>query len=442
MTLPKHSPITAAMTGRHPYPPWPWVVLYELALLMVLPYALLHLLSKARHDRRYLHHLKERLGGSPATLPRRAIWFHTVSVGELHAAAPLIEDCLALPHSVLVTGQTPAVRERVQDLWQGKVAFSYLPYDRQPWVRRFLDTLQPRLAVFVERELWPNWFCQCAAKGIPLLLINARLSPTALTHYRPIRPLVATALQAAARIAARSKDDALLLQQLGCPRVETLGDLKQASWVMRSATGNQGMLLAGGRPFWVAGSTHEGEEETILAAHRELRHTCPQALLILAPRHVERASRLRVLIRRLGLQAQYLGELRQHNLAAETNVLLLDRLGVLASCYTGALAAFVGGTLAPIGGHTPFEAASSGCPVLIGPHRHHIAAAAEALFERGAARMVTSDTLGSILSELACNPALRAVMGQAAQETACDDDILSRYRELLASCMLESQKNL
>ena len=442
MTLHKHSPIAAAVSGQSTRLPWPWLMLYEMALLAALPYALLHLMAKARLDRRYLLHLRERLGGKPVGMPSGAIWFHAASMGELHAAAPLIEDCLALPHSVLVTGQTPAVRQRVQDLWQGKVAFSYLPYDRQSWVRRFLDTLQPRLAVFVERELWPNWFCQCAAKGIPLLVINARLSPAALTRYRPIRPLVATALRAATRIAARSKDDALLLQQLGCPRVETLGDLKQASWVMQSTTGNQGMLLAGGRPFWVAGSTHEGEEETILAAHRELRQTCPQALLILAPRHVERASRLRGLIHHLGLQAQCLSGLQQDLQATETDVLLLDQLGILASCYAGALAAFVGGTLAPIGGHTPFEAAAAGCPVLIGPHRHHIAAAAETLLASGAARIVTAGTMGNILTELACNPALQAIMGQAAQETACDDDILSRYRELLASCMLESQKNL
>lgn len=430
------------MTDRPTRLPQPWGLLYEVALLAALPYALVHLLGKARFDRRYLRHFKERFGRRPARLPQRAIWFHAVSVGELHAAAPLIEDYLVTPHPVLITGQTPAVRERVHDLWQGKVAFSYLPYDRQPWVRRFLDTLQPRLAVFVERELWPNWFCQCAARGIPLLVINARLTPASQARYQLISPLAATALQAATRIAARSTEDALLLQQLGCPRVEALGDLKQAAWVMRTATGSQGMNLAGGRPFWVAGSTHEGEEETILAAHMTLRQIHPRALLILAPRHVERAGRLCGLIRRLGLQVQSLGTLSEQNPHPATDVLLLDQLGVLASCYAGALAAFVGGTLVPVGGHTPFEAARSSCPVLIGPHRHHIAAAAEALLERGAARMVTSDTLSTILSELACHPALRAVMGQAAQETACDDDILSRYRGLLASCMLESQKNL
>lgn len=432
------------MSNRVTRLPWPWGLLYEAILLAALPHALLHLLGKAHLDRRYLHHLKERFGGNPDALPQQAIWFHAVSVGELHAAAPLIEDCLKASLPVLVTGQTPAVRERVASLWQARVAFSYLPYDRQPWVRRFLDTLRPRLAIFVERELWPNWFCQCAARDIPLLVINARLSHDALAHYRPIRPLVAAALRATTTIAARSKEDAHLLEQLGATSVETLGDLKQEAGAMQAHPPERGLHLAGNRPFWVAGSTHEGEEEAILEAHVTLRRACPDALLILAPRHVERIGRVRGLIRRFGLRDRCSSAWhhQEETLPIAIDVLLLDQLGILASCYAGALAGFVGGTLVPIGGHTPFEAARAACPVLMGPHRHNITEAAGRLIQHGGAWPVEATTLGPSLLQLASDRGLRATMGKTAQAVARDEAILARYRMLLASCMLQPRNGL
>lgn len=433
------------MTSQPSRPPWAWSLVYETALLAALPYALLHLLGKARRDRRYLHHLKERFGRQSAMMPRGAIWFHAVSVGELHAIIPLVEDCLAAAHPVMITGQTPAVRERVSSLWDGQVSFSYLPYDRRLWVSRFLDALQPRLAVFVERELWPNWFCLCGARHIPLLVINARLSDASLSGYRLIRPLLAKALQAATMIAARSTEDARLLQELGGTRIVVLGDLKQAACMGQAlphASKNRIWSLAGGRPFWVAGSTHEGEEASILTAHLALRQMHPNVFLILAPRHMERINRLRDLIRRFGLQEQRLGCLDQASLPAEVDVLLLDQLGVLASCYAGALAAFVGGTLVPVGGHTPFEAARAGCPVLLGPYRQHIAEAAANLIQRGAGFAVDEAKLGHTLQRLASDPALRQSMGQAARKMTSDEAILARYRLLLRSSMLQSSDSI
>lgn len=427
------------MTSQSSRLPWTWSLVYEAALLAALPYALCHLLGKARHDRRYLHHLEERFGRQPGMMPRGAIWFHAVSVGELHAIIPLVEDCLAAALPVVVTGQTPAVRQRVSNLWDGQVAFSYLPYDRRLWVSRFLDALQPRLAIFVEREIWPNWFCLCGARRIPLLLINARLSTASLSGYRLLRPLMARALQSATMIAARSAKDAQLLQELGGSRIEVLGDLKQAASMgatLLHASQNGPWPLAGSRPFWVAGSTHEGEEACLLTAHLALRQAHPDALLILAPRHLERIKQLRHMVRHLGLTECTLSCLDQASLPAEVAVLLLDQLGVLASCYVGALAAFVGGTLVPVGGHTPFEAARAGCPVLFGPYRQHISEAAANLIQRGAACAVDGSQLGAILQRLASDPALRHSMGQAARQLANDKAILARYRLLLRTSML------
>ncbi len=271
-------------------------VLYSLLLYLLLPGALLRLWIKGRREPGYRRHWRERLARD---LPPdgEVVWVHAVSVGEVRAAEPLVRALLARhsARTLLITVTTPTGRQTVKQLFADSVLCRYLPYDLPGAVQRFLASLQPFMAIFMEVELWPNLYAALAARRVPLLLVNARLSDRSLRRYQRLGGLMSGTLSAVQHIAAQTGADKARFVQLGVSpeAVSVTGNLKCDARLPQDLAGRARQLreqLSGRQPIWVAASTHEGEEAVVLAAHVELLRHYPYALLILVPRHPERAE--------------------------------------------------------------------------------------------------------------------------------------------------------
>jgi 3-deoxy-D-manno-octulosonic-acid transferase len=366
--------------------------LYTLLFHLGLPLLALRLWLRSRKAPAYARRLSERFGfGLPALRPG-GIWVHAVSVGESIAAAPLVRALLRqypdLP--VTLTCMTPTGSERILALFadEPRVQHCYLPYDL-PWASaRFLDRARPRLAVIIETELWPNHIQQCAQRGIPVVLANARLSQRSARGYARFPRLTRPMLRALSLIAVQSEAEAERFRALGAApeRVQVTGsikfDLRIEPALLARATEQRQQWQLDTRPVWIAASTHEGEDEVLLDAHRRLLATHPDALLILVPRHLERFETVFAQIRQQGFQAcrRSTGEA----VGAGTQVLLGDTMGELLFLYALADLAFVGGSLVANGGHNLLEPAALGKPVLSGPHLFNFLEIAERLRSAGA----------------------------------------------------------
>ncbi|MFZ5655128.1 MAG: lipid IV(A) 3-deoxy-D-manno-octulosonic acid transferase [Pseudomonadota bacterium] len=399
-------------------------LLYSLLLYLLLPAILLRLCWRALRAPAYARRWGERFGR--VTPPGRpVIWVHAVSVGETLAAVPLIRRLRAeCPGArLLVTTTTPTGSERVRAQFGAGVAHCYAPYDFPHTVRRFLDLVRPALLIVMETELWPNLLHGCARRGIPVVLANARLSARSAAGYARVRALTAPMLAALTRVAAQTGADAERLLHLGlaAERLQVTGnikfdleldeDLRRRAAALRAAWGG------GQRPIWLAASTHAGEDEPVLAAHRTLLARLPDALLVLVPRHPERFDGVHALCRREGLRV------RRRSAGADpdagTQVLLGDTMGELLAFCGAADLVFVGGSLVRAGGHNLIEPAAWGRPVLAGPHLFNFAEAA-ALLETGGGLRVCADgaALAAAVEELLAQPARRAAMGAAAGAVA------------------------
>lgn len=381
--------------------------LYSLLLHLALPFIFLRLAWRAWRAPAYASRIGERFALGLDGLAPGGIWVHAVSVGESIAAAPMIRALMArhpdLP--MTVTCMTPTGSERIRALFGDQVQHRYLPYDL-PWAAsRFLARLRPRLAVIVETELWPNHIHQCARRGIPVTLANGRLSERSARGYGRFARLTAPMLAELDWLAIQTDAEAARFRALGAraERVEVTGSIKfdlqiDPQLPLRAAQ-LRAEWQAQERAVWIAASTHAGEDEVILAAHRALLAVRPDALLILVPRHPERFTAVHELCRREGFETcrRSPGEPVQ----AGTQVLLGDTMGELLFLYALADIAFVGGSLVPNGGHNLLEPAALGMPVLSGPHLFNFLEIAAQLREAGALGEVTNAaSLGQRLNEL------------------------------------------
>jgi 3-deoxy-D-manno-octulosonic-acid transferase len=388
--------------------------MYSVLIYCVAPFAIALVLWRGLRDRGYWQGLGERFGWGRRMNSAPTIWLHAVSLGEMSAAAPLARALrLKYPQNPLVlTTATPTGRARARDLFGDSVDVRFLPYDTPGAVARFLDRIRPRLAIIMETELWPNLFKECERRGVPLVLASARLSAKSVARYRRFGSLFRGIFSASSLLAAQTPKDAERFIAIGAQsaRTHVIGNIK---FDMELGPGiiDQGRELrasfGSARPTWIAGSTHAGEEEQVLAAHQELPS---EALLLLVPRHPDRFRAVADLLSSRGLRFT-----RRSSGAVPdgaTQVVLVDTVGELAALYASADAAFVGGSLVPIGGHNLLEPAALGLPVLTGPYHANSKDIARLLLSEGAAVQVAdARELAAALRVLLADPNERRRIG-------------------------------
>ncbi|MGE1092732.1 lipid IV(A) 3-deoxy-D-manno-octulosonic acid transferase [Pseudomonas zeae] len=366
--------------------------LYTALFYLGLPLVAIRLWLRARKAPAYARRIGERFSYGMPTLQPGGIWVHAVSVGESIAAAPMIRALLQrypqLP--ITVTCMTLTGSERIQALFanEPRIQHCYLPYDLPCAAARFLDRVQPKLAVIMETELWPNHIHQCAKRGIAVALANGRLSERSAKGYGRFGKLTAPMLAEMSLFAVQTEAEAQRFRDLGArpETVEVTGsikfDLTIDPQLLQRAADLRGQWQALERPVWIAASTHEGEDEVILDAHRRLLANHPDALLILVPRHPERFNSVFELCQREGFTT--VRRSTGSNVDAQTSVLLGDTMGELLFLYALADSAFVGGSLVANGGHNLLEPAALAKPVISGPHLFNFLDIAAQLREAGA----------------------------------------------------------
>lgn len=398
--------------------------IYTIALYLLVPGVFVRLGWRSLRAPEYRRRWGERLSFySGARLPQLdgAIWVHAVSVGEVEAASPLVTALKAkYPHTPLVvTTMTPTGSRRVRDIFGDEVFHVYVPYDLPGAVNRFLDRVRPRVAVIMETELWPNLFRGCARRGVPVVVANARLSERSARGYRRVRGLIRDVLRDVTVIAAQSRADATRFRALGAhsESVQVTGSIK-FEISLRASLREQAEVLRGqlgrDRPVWIAASTHEGEDEQILDALDRIRHSNPNTLLVLVPRHPERFARVASLCRRHGLETvqRSAGE----SPTPSTDVYLGDTLGELTLMYAASDVAFVGGSLVAVGGHNMLEPAALGLPVVTGPHTFNFEEITEMLLAVDGARQIhNTEELASVTDTLLRDANLRHTLGENAR---------------------------
>lgn len=393
--------------------------LYTAAMYLATPVIVWRLLARGVRYRGYFGRWRERFGRFSGPDLEGSIWVHAVSVGEVNAALPLIHALRRryAPLPMVVTTVTPTGSERVRKLFGDEVFHVYLPYDLPRAVTRFLDRVRPALAVVMETEIWPNLFHQCGQRGIPLAVVNARLSERSLRGYRPIRALVAQALHNVALVAAQSHADARRYRALGADpaRVHVSGNLKYDMPLPKGARQRGAelrMQWGEKRPVWFAASTHEGEDLAAFEAHLAVLSRVPDALLLIAARHPERFRAVEYAARNLGFAVATHGV---GDANPETQCLVIDGMGVMMRYYAACDLAFVAGSLVPIGGHNVLEPAALSKPVLVGPYTFNFEEITRTMIEAGGARrIVSTQALGAAVLEMLRDPASLARMGAAA----------------------------
>lgn len=391
---------------------------YSAVLYVLTPVTVYHLIWRGFRQPAYFERWSERYAGFGAPRAHRVLWVHAVSVGEVNAAVPLVDALLQRRPDLrlLVTTITPTGSERVRALWGDRVDHVYLPYDLPGAVSRFLRHFRPHAALVMETELWPNLLFGCRDAGVPLYVLNARLSARSLRGYQVLAPLVRRALATVRAVGAQSHADARRFVALGAPaeRVVETGNLKYDTRVPDTLDriAADCSTRRGGRPAWIAASTHPDEEAAVLRIHRRLRARFPDLLMLWAPRHPERFRAACEQSAALGLRTRRRSEHRWPD--ADTDVFVVDTLGELMGFYACADVAFVGGSLQPIGGHNLLEPAATGAPVVTGPHLHNFAEISQRLRQAGALEIgADAETVGDVVELLLGDVARRDAMAAA-----------------------------
>jgi 3-deoxy-D-manno-octulosonic-acid transferase len=384
-----------------------WFAVYQLLWHLLLPLAFIRLAWRARHSTQYLSYLPERLGfGYSKPISQKAIWIHAVSVGETRAAQPLIEAYIARGQSILLTHMTLNGRRTGAALFKeaiaaGKIQQVYLPYDLCWSVNHFLNVFRPQLGLFMETEAWPTVVFRCAEIGLPLFLVNARLSERSARRIHRFGKSGRVLFQAFTGILAQTEFDAQRYRALGVSNVEIIGNLKfdvplDQGLVSQGQTWKQ-ELHSTRRLLVCAASTRDGEEVIILKAWKDLLLSdtfAVQPLLCLVPRHPERFSDVAEQIHEAGLKFRLRSEWA--DIPIDTNdleVILGDSMGEMPMYYSAADLVVMGGSLLPFGGQNLIEACAAGCPVLLGEHTYNFQQAALDAIEAGAARRIQGDLL-------------------------------------------------
>lgn len=396
--------------------------LYTLLLWLLLPFALFRLYWKSKDNSAYRSRVLQRLGFGLPKL-KDCILVHAVSVGETVAAVPFLEQLIEQYPSrdILVTSTTPTGSDRVQQLFAGRVEQCFLPFDTAFFMARLLRRTRPALVIIIETEIWPNLIYQCHKRRIPVLLANARLSERSYQGYRKLRWLAGPTLQRVTQIAAHATPDLQRFLELGADnaRASAIGSIKfdltlplHLKDKVETLRQTLPFVKGGKKPFiWVAASTHDGEETIIIKAAKALQQKLPDAICIIVPRHTERFETVARLLADEKVEYQRFSLTRR--LPPPGSILLGDTMGELLMFYSIADAAFVGGSLVPVGGHNVLESLACQTATLVGPYMFNFSSIHGLLMENKAIIQVeTQAQLTEHLYRLATNELLREKLSQ------------------------------
>jgi 3-deoxy-D-manno-octulosonic-acid transferase len=410
---------------------------WAVAATLLAPILRLNLSRRAARGREVAARLPERRGIDPTPRPPGPlIWMHAASVGETMSILPVLEALRGRASVLLSTGTATSqalLEQRVPELGlEGHVLHRFAPLDVPAWVDRFLSHWRPNAACFVESELWPNQLAACRARGIPLMLVNARMSDRSFGHWRRFPGLARQVLGTFDRIQARGEQDARRLRILGARSVDAPGDLKFAAPDLPADPQELARLsiALADRPVWLAASTHPGEEALVAAVHDRVAATHPGLLTIIAPRHPDRGAALAA---ELNAPRRAAGE----RLPRE-GIWIADTMGELGLWYRVAPIAFVGRSLiAPGGGQNPLEPARLGCAISVGPYTGNFAAHVALLRQAGGlVEVADAEGLAGFVAGMLDDPALRKQFGERAAASARRHaDLPNRTAETLLSLL-------
>lgn len=398
-----------------------WLLAYRVATCLAAPVVRAHVRRRALAGKEDATRLAERFGRSTRPRPPGVVvWFHAASVGELLSLAPLLERLAAAagPFSALVTTGTVTSASLAAERLPVGAIHQYVPLDLALAVRRFLDHWRPDVAVRVESEIWPNQLEALRARGVPSLLVNARLSPASGARWCRMPGLGRRLMSGFDAVLAQSPADAERISGLRGRKVAYLGNLKAAASPLPFDEASLRALrdVVGGRPSWILASSHEGEEAAAARAHVALESAHPGLLTIVAPRHPDRGPAVVDLMERAGLRVA----LRSASAVPGPHiaVYVVDTLGELGLWYRLADIAVVGGSLLPCGGHNPLEPAALRRPILFGPHMENFGGLAEGLVAVGGAHRTDAGSLAQGLDRLLPDAGARQSMAGSAAEFA------------------------
>ena len=394
--------------------------LYSLLMTLSYPCLIAYTLKRSLQEPLYRKNLRQRSGYAP--ILDDCIWLHCVSLGETIACRPLI---IALQHRfpstpLLITNTTATGSAKAQELLRPIDHTCYLPYDTHWAVSRFIRRVKPRIGIIMETEIWPNLIHHANRLGVPLLLNNARLSDRSTRGYQRIRGLMTPVLQKINTITAQTARDAHNFVSLGFPEqhCQVTGTIKfdLALPVDLDEQTSELKQRFGGDFIWIGASTHEGEEAILLQAHKKVLEHNPKARLLLVPRHPNRFDAVYRLCQSMGMNTSRHTE---NNTKGDDSVILGDVVGKMMAFYAVADVAFVGGSLAPVGGHNVIEPAALAKPIVCGPHMKNFKEISETLIECNALSTVTdSEELAQAIILFNKNPGMCQEQGQRAKAVA------------------------
>ena len=336
------------------------------------------------------------------------VWIHGASVGEVLASAALVEQLRALNLRILLTSGTVTSAAVVAKRFPPDVIHQYVPYDSPRYVARFLDHWRPSLALFIESDLWPNLILSSAARRLPMVLINGRMSHRSFPRWRRVSSTISALLGRFELCLAQSQTDADRFSALGSPNVITTGNLKLdvPAPPADAAKLERLMAMTRGRPVVIAASTHSGEDEMLAEAHKTLAGFFPQLLTVIVPRHPDRGEAIARMVAGSGLQASLRS--REELPTATTDIYVADTMGEMGLFYRLSPVVFMGGSLVAHGGQNPIEAVKLGASIVHGPHVFNFSDVYEALDQAGGARRAESqEALVKQLGQLLADPKAR-----------------------------------
>lgn len=400
------------------------LTLYRIALYFALPVVMIRLLYRASRNKHYLSKIPQRFGFN-LLLPKddgysNGIWIHAVSVGEVNAAVPLVKNLQdSFPDkAITITTMTPTGAERVRKVFADSVQHCYLPYDYPGAIKRFLNVLQPQLAMVMETEIWPNLIHECHSRQIPMIYTNVRLSARSHKGYLRFKKLFAPTLKKVSGFAAQAKADAERLIDIGAnaDTVEVTGSIKFEMTLPASVTEAAQSVrreLGWERPIWVAGSTHEGEEAQVIDAYLKARKQIENLLLVLVPRHPERFSAVFKLATQYGCKT-VLRSQSNTKIPQATEIYVADTMGDLTLLIAASDVAFIGGSLVSVGGHNVLEACAAGVAVIFGTYMFNFQEISDLVLAKGAGiQVMDSDELCEVVVKWLNDPIIRNQYGSA-----------------------------